>query len=408
MGKPTNHARAGGRQRLRSGAEVLADSDFAAFAGQRVGLITNQTGLVYGEHLADRLSKAENVTLAAILGPEHGFRGTVEAGHKVRGGIDPVTGVRVFSLYGATRKPTPDMLRGIDLLVFDIQDIGARFYTYISTMGLAMEAAAEAGIPIVILDRPNPLGGDYVSGFVLEPALRSFVGQYQIPIVHGMSVGELAQMIKGENWVGNGSAIDLQVIKAQGWKRAMRWPQTGRKWVPTSPNIPTFASALVYPGIGIVGETQLVNEGRGMPEPFTMFGAPWLKSQRLARRLNGLALPGVEFQATRYKPRSIPKIAANPLFVSQRINGVRIVARDVSKVEPLEIGIHALTLVLGQAKARNETRLFANPSWFHRIAGTKRLHRMLLSGAPGNAIIGSWRPEVARFMHQRAPYLLYD
>lgn len=394
--------------RVKAGAEVLADSNFAALVGKRVALITNQTGLVYGDHLVDLLHKTPDVWLTAILGPEHGFRGTVEAGDAVADGVDPATGVRVFSLYGKTKKPTRDMLRDTDILAFDIQDIGARFYTYISTMGLAMQAAREAGIPFVVLDRPNPLGGDYVSGHILEKRFKSFVGQYPIPVIHGLTAGELAGMIKGEGWLDGLQDLDLRVIQMQGWRRAMKWPETRRQWVATSPNIPTFKSALVYPGIGVVGETQLVNEGRGMPEPFTRFGAPWLDGGRMASRLNALALPGVHFEAVRYTPKSIPNVAANPLFVGRAVQGVRIDVRNAAVVEPLEIGVHVLVLLIAEARARGIKKLFAKPAWFHVIAGTKRLHNMLVQGATGQAIILSWRAEVDAFKGQRQAYLLYS
>ncbi len=393
--------------RVVTGAEVLANSGFAAIAGKRVGLVTNHTGLVFGEHLADVLNKAPNVTLKAIFAPEHGFRGAVEAGASVRDGVDTKTGVPVLSLYGAAKKPTRKMLRNIDVMVFDIQDIGVRFYTYISTMGLAMQAAANAGIPFIVLDRPNPLGGKYVSGFVLEPKHRSFVGQYPIPIVHGMTVAELASMIRGEGWLKGLEKLDLAVMKMEGWERSMRWPQTGRRWVATSPNIPTFASALVYPGIGLIGETKLANEGTGTPVPFTLFGAPWLDARRAAKRLNELALPGVKFEATRYKPRSIPRVAVNPRFKGRMINGVRVVVTDVARVEPLEVGIHALSLLVSEARARKISPLFADLAFFHKIAGTRRLHRMLVKGATGSAIIGAWRGEVEKFKARREGYLLY-
>lgn len=196
-------------QPIAVGAEVLAASGFAALAGKRVGLITNQTGRVGAEHLADLLHRAPNLRLTAVFSPEHGFRGQAEAGATVRSGIDAKTGVPIHSLYGATRKPTPGMLHNVDVLVFDIQDVGVRFYTYISTMGLAMQAAASARIPFLVLDRPNPLGGEYVSGFVLEPSLRSFVGEYPIPIVHGLTVGELARMIRSEKWLGGLDGLEL-------------------------------------------------------------------------------------------------------------------------------------------------------------------------------------------------------
>lgn len=395
-------------RKVTTGAEGLVHSSFEALDGKRVGLITNQTGLVGGRHLADLLHAAPNVTLVAILAPEHGFRGKVEAGLKVRDGVDPSTGVPVHSLYGKTRKPNSRMLQGIDVLVFDIQDIGARFYTYISTMGLGMQAAAEAGIPFMVLDRPNPLGGNYASGFMLDSGLESFVGQYPIPIVHGLTVGELARMIKGEGWLDGLDRLDLSVVTMSDWERAMRWPSTGLEWVATSPNIPTFRSALVYPGIGVIGETQLVNEGRGTPEPFTIFGAPWLDANSLAGELTELGLPGVRFEAERYRPRSIPGVAANPAFVGQEINGVRVIVTNQTSYRPLEVGVHGLVALVREARAKGVEPIFADLKMFHAIAGTRRFHQMLVNRATGEEIIASWQSEVAAFRRRAQPYLIYQ
>ena len=393
-------------QPFATGADVLAASGFAALADKRVGLITNQTGRVGAEHLADALSKAPNLKLAAIFSPEHGFRGKAEAGASVRSGVDAKTGVPIHSLYGATRKPTQAMLRNVDVLVFDIQDVGARFYTYISTMGLAMQAAAAARIPFVVLDRPNPLGGEYVSGFVLEPALRSFVGQYPIPIVHGLTVGELARMIKAEKWLDGLDTLELSVVEMQGWRRSMRWPQTERAWVTTSPNIPTFESALVYPGIGIVGEAE-VSEGRGTPTPFSLFGAPWIDGPRTVARLNALGLPGVTFQRATFTPRSIAGVATRPRFEGTSLHGVRVVATDVARIEPLEVGMYVLSAIAAEARSKGVTPLFANLKMFHAIAGTKRLHQMLAAGSDGATIIAAWQGEAAQFKALRARYFLY-
>ncbi|MGE0653986.1 MAG: exo-beta-N-acetylmuramidase NamZ domain-containing protein, partial [Alphaproteobacteria bacterium] len=392
--------------RVAVGGEVLVDSGFAALAGKRVGLITNQTGLARGSHLVDHLHGAPTVNLAAIFAPEHGFRGVAEAGEKVGDDRDAKTGVRVFSLYGATRKPRPAMLRGIDVLVFDIQDIGARYYTYISTMGLAMQAAAQARIPFVVLDRPNPLGGTYVSGFVLEPALTSFVGQYPIPIVHGLTVGELARMMKAEGWLSGLEALELSVIEVRGWKRTTRWPGTGRRWVATSPNIPTFESALAYPGIGFVGELD-INEGRGTPIPFTQFGAPWLDGRKAAAHLNGLRLPGLSFEAVRYRPRAIPRVASDPRFEGRTIGGVRLDFTDIDRFLPLETGMHAMAMLMADPGAGSPAKLFRNLKMFHLLAGTRQLHRMLVSGASGSDIISVWSADVDRFKRLRAPYLIY-
>ena len=401
------NSHAAASERVTTGAEVLASSGFGGLEGLTVGLVTNQTGRVGDKHLADLIHLVPNVKLGAILAPEHGFRGQVEAGEKVRDGIDPATGVPVHSLYGASRKPTAAMLRGLDILVFDIQDIGVRFYTYISTMGLAMQAAAEAGIPFMVLDRPNPLGGEYVAGFVLDSGLQSFVGQYPIPAVHGMTIGELAAMIKGEAWLAGLADLDLRIVEMAGWRRAMRWPDTGHDWVATSPNVPTFYSAVAYPGIGIIGESGLANEGRGTDAPFTVFGAPWLDAKALVLELGALGLPGVRFEAVRYTPRSIAGVAANPKFLGREIDGVRVVVADVATYQPMEVGVHAMAGLVRQARAGRVKPLFSELKMLHALAGTRRFHQMLMEGTSAEAVIAAWRAEVNAFRARAAHYLIY-
>ena len=311
----------GSTPRVLTGADLLARDGFAALAGKRVGLITNHTGRVQtgdvqaghvqaghvqagdvragtgdDDRLIDVMARAPGVTLAAILTPEHGLAGTAEAGSKVGGGVDRTSGAVVHSLYGKTLKPTPRMLAGLDVLVFDMADIGTRFYTYISTMGLAMQAAAAAGLPFMVLDRPNPLGGNYVSGFVLEKAFASFVGRFPIPIAHGLTVGELAGMIKGQAWLPGVERLSLDVVRMTGWRRDMRWPSTGRTWIATSPNIPTFTSALAYPGTGLF-EASVASEGRGTDEPFLMLGHPDIDAMAVAGRVNSAGLPGCLMEA---------------------------------------------------------------------------------------------------------------
>lgn len=392
--------------RVATGAEMLVDSGFAMLRNKRVGLITNQTGLVGDRHLVDLLAEAPDVELTAIFAPEHGFRGAIEAGEKVAGDVDPRTGVKVHSLYGATRKPTSAMLRGVDVLVFDIQDVGVRFYTYISTMGLAMQAAAEKGIDFVVLDRPNPLGGTYVSGFVLDDAYKTFVGQYPMPIVHGLTVGEIALMIRGEGWLADLEGLHLVVLKMEGWRRDMRWHDLGRDWVATSPNVPTFESALLYPGIGVVGETA-VNEGRGTDAPFTRFGAPWLDARDMARRMNALGLPGVVFEPVSYTPRSIPGVAKNPRHLGETVRAVRVVVTDPGAVMPLEIGMHALAMLTERAKRAGVRVFFPNRRMFYLISGDRRLYRQLQAGWSGTRIIEGWRAELDRFAARRTRYLIY-
>jgi len=393
---------------VTTGAQQLVDSDFAALDELRIGLVTNHTATVDTTdggpgHLIDRLAAAPNVTLAALFGPEHGLRGTVEAGAAVESGQDAVTGVPVFSLYGATKKPPPGSLAGLDALVFDMQDIGARFYTYISTMGYAMQAAAEAGLPFVVLDRPNPLGGR-VGGFVLEPAHTSFVGLYPIPVQHGLTVGELARMITGEAWLPGLDTLDLHVVGIQGWDRSMLWPDTGLPWVPTSPNIPDFETALVYPGAALF-EGTVVSEGRGTDAPFRLIGAPWVDGATLAETLNARELPGVRFEAARFTPRSIPGVAAHPKFEGAEIEGVRIVVTDADAVRPVALGIHLLHATYQQ---RPNTVDFFDADWLAKLAGTTRLQRMLERGASPEQITAAWEENLAVFERTREPYLLYD
>lgn len=410
--RPTPNDKAPNAAAWVTGAERLVETNFRALQGKRIGLITNHTALLWqndkagsGQHLVDVLHQAGNVDLIAIFVPEHGFRGTVEAGKSVRNQVDDRTGLPIRSLYGKTRKPTRTMLADIDMLVFDIQDIGVRFYTYISTMGLAMQAAADAGIPFHVLDRPNPLGGDYVSGFMLDPSERSFVGQFEIPIAHGMTVGELALLIKGERLLPRLAELQLSVGEVTGWQRSTRWP-LDRPWNPTSPNINSFDAALLYPGTGLF-EATAINEGRGTLVPFTVVGAEWISSRSVAANLNKLDLPGVTFEATRYTPRSIKSMAARPRLMGRRLNGIKVVITDHGSVQPVELGVALLSELRREARRLGGKRLFSKPGWLARMAGTRRLYRQLSQGRSGSQIAASWQSEVEQFKQLRAPYLLY-
>jgi uncharacterized protein YbbC (DUF1343 family) len=390
---------------LVTGAERLVREDFAPLAGKRIGLITNQTGMVDGEHLIDRLHRSGRVRLAAIFAPEHGVRGEVEAGARVASGIDVKTGVSIHSLYGRTRKPTRAMLRGLDVLVFDVQDIGTRFYTYISTLGLAMQAAAEAGITFAVLDRPNPLGGAYVAGFVTEPEQISFVAPYPIPIAHGMTPGELARMIAGEGLLRGLGGLDLRVIGMEGWRRAQRWPDLGRAWLPTSPNIDTADAALLYAGAGLLEATG-VSEGRGTSAPFRLVGADWIDAAQLARRLRAAGLSGVGFETARFTPRAIPGKASRPRYEGTTVAGVRLAVTDHSEVQPVHLGVALLCALQEQALQRG-IRLVTRPAWLARLAGTRRLQAALSRGERSAAIVGAWSDDVAAYNGRRARYLMY-
>ena len=397
--------RAQAQAAVKTGTRVLAEHEFARFESKTVGVIANHTAQVdTATHLIDAMHRA-GVEVGAIFGPEHGLRGETDAGEAVSDGRDETTGAPVYSLYDDTRSPTPEELDGLDALVFDIQDVGARFYTYITTMGLSMQAAAEAEIPFVVLDRPNPLSGTYVGGFVREPAHRSFVGKYPIPIAHGMTVGELARMIKGEGWVPGVEAMELEVIEMDGWERSMRWPETDLPWVPPSPNLPTFETALVYAGTCFFEATPNASEGRGTPRPFTHLGAPWAESPALADTLNDHDLPGARVHAAQFTPQpnagdSAPKFEGTPL------QGVRIEVTDPAAYRPVATGVHALHVFYRQATRKGRAEDFF-ASYLTKLAGTERLGKMLRSGASPEAIIATWHDETEAFRERRTPYLLY-
>ena len=289
--------------KVSTGIEMLRDTQIAVLKGKRVGLITNPTGVDSKlRSTVDILKSAPGVNLVALFGPEHGVRGDHAAGDRVDSYTDRETGLPVYSLYGKTRKATPEMLKGIDVLVYDIQDIGCRSYTFISTMGLAMEAAAENRIPFVVLDRPNPLGGLRMEGNLVEKGFESFVSQYPIPYVYGLTCGELARYLNDEGLLAGGVRCSLTVIPMRGWKRRMTFAETGLPWVPTSPHVPEAHSPEYYVCSGIMGELGVISEGVGYTVPFQIFAAEWIDPAKIADRLNQMGLPGVLFRPVIFNP----------------------------------------------------------------------------------------------------------
>ncbi len=392
------------QETVRTGADVLAASNFDRLDGKTVGLIVNHTALVDDEHLINLVHAAPNVRVGAIFGPEHGLRGTAEDGEAVSDGKDLLTGAPVYSLYGATRRPTIEMLAGLDILIFDIQDVGARFYTFISTMGLSMQAAAEAGIPFIVLDRPNPLSGAYVSGFILEPDQESFVGQYAIPIAHGLTVGELASMIKGDGLMPGLESLVLEVVPMDGWDRSMQWPDTGRPWVATSPNIPRFDNALVYPGTCFFEATS-ASEGRGTRTPFLQVGSIKVDGGQIAEALNNKSLPGVRFEGVEFTPTPLPNMDSAPKLNGQTIRGLGVTVTDRRIYQPVEVGIHILHAYYHATPVANQ--FLTRPQWLAKLSGTSRLLDMLSSMTP-EAIIASWENDIATFTQRSERYYLYD
>lgn len=358
-----------GARPVRPGLEVLLADSLHLVRGRRVGLVTNHTGVdASGVPGIDRLDREPEVDLVALYSPEHGIRGTEEAGVLVASTVDPATGLPIHSLYGTTRKPTPEMLQGVEILLFDIQDIGTRYYTYIYTMGLAMEAAGEVGIPFVVLDRPNPIGGVLVQGNVLDPAFQSFVGLYPIPMRHGMTPGELARLYRDHL----GIRAELHVVPADGWRRDMPFHDTGLPWIPPSPNMPSVESALHYPGSCLFEGTNL-SVGRGTAEPFQVTGAPWLDGEAMAAALNDLGLPGVRFEGVRFTPRA----PGDDKFPGVELGGVRWVSTDPSVYDPTLAGV----AVLVEARRRSGERWQWNRSHFDRLAGTDRLRAWIEAAA---------------------------
>ncbi|HSW47119.1 MAG TPA: DUF1343 domain-containing protein [Phycisphaerae bacterium] len=390
------------RPPVQTGIDVLIADGFKELAGKSVGLITNPTGVASDlQSTIDVLHKASSVKLVALFGPEHGVRGDVFGGQKIEDSRDPATNLPVFSLYGKTRKPTPAMLKGIDVLVYDIQDIGSRSYTFISTMGTCMEAAAENGIEFVVLDRPNPLTGNKVEGRPLDLKYASFVGQYPIPYVYGMTCGELARMINGDGWLKEGVKCRLTVIAMRGWERSMWFDQTRLPWVPTSPHIPRADVALFYAATGIMGELQVVSEGVGYTLPFELAGAPFITdAEAFAKELNGRGLPGVVFRPTYFRPYYIDRVK------DKQCGGVQIHITDRDRAELTTIQFHVMDAV---RKLYPKVKLFGNKrdEMFDKVCGTDQVRVMFEAGRPIAEIVRFWNDGLKSFMRKREGYLIY-
>lgn len=373
------------------------------FTGKRIALVTNHTALNHnGRHLTDLFSEMNDVKIQALFGPEHGIRGKAGAGEKIDSAQDPLHGVPVYSLYGKVRKPTAGMLKNVDVLVFDIQDVGSRFYTYIWTMALAMEAAAEQHIPFIVLDRPNPLNGLQIEGNLLDSTYASFVGLYPIPVRHGMTVGELAQMFNREGWLKNGIQAELTVIPLKNWTRNQWFDQTGLKFIKPSPNMPDLATATVYPGMCLLEGTN-VSEGRGTNTPFQIFGAPWIDDKVLSAALNNLKLPGLRFEPVTFTPRPLPGVAANPKYKDQVCRGCKIEVVNRARFQPYRSAIHILEQIIrlypDQIKWRSKH--------FKRLCGSAAILAMLQSGAQLEPLFATFSEQEARFRVFRKTYLIY-
>jgi len=389
-------------QTVQTGLEVLAGNNFEILKGKRVGLITNPTGVDRNlNSTTDILYNAPGVKLTALYGPEHGVRGEYTAGEIIGSEKDPVTGLPVYSLYGSTRKPTKEMLSGIDVLVYDIQDIGSRSYTYISTLGLAMEAAAENNIPFVVLDRPNPLGGRRMEGPLVEPDFISFVSQFPIPYIHGMTVGELAMFLNGEGLLSNGVKCNLEVVRMKGWNRDMVFEMTGLPWIPSSPHIPHAFTPAYYPATGILGELYVASIGVGYTLPFQMVAAEWFDADSLAKSLNDLDLPGVIFRPVHYKPY---------YSVSQgkMVHGVQI------HITGPDVPLSLLQFYILQESHRlwpsKDVFAMCEPArldMFDKVCGTDKIRREFTRTWSVSSIKSLWMDQIPAFRKKAERYFLY-
>ena len=390
-----------GAARVRTGVEVLLSGPMDIFEGKRVGVVCNHTSVLPdGTHLVDTLLK-RGVHITALFAPEHGFTGTAPAGAKVADATDPSTGLPVFSLYGRTTKPNPEMLSEVDVLVFDIQDIGSRDYTYAATMAFAMEAAAQNGKRFVVLDRPNPIDGLDVEGPVLDMGFRSLVGMFPIPVRHGLTAGELAKMIIGEGWIDD-TRLDLRVVPMEGWRRSMWYDETGLPWVSPSPNMKSLSTAVVYPGMCLIEATN-VSEGRGTDHPFETAGAPGVDGSAFAETLNALGLPGVKFRATSFTPRAGGAAGSDPKHRGRLCGGVSLDVTDRGSFRPVLTG-----LAVVQAFGRSLRGKFSmREGLMDRFLGSDIVRKKLQEGVPPADLLSLNRADFAAYMKQRSKYLMY-
>lgn len=393
---------------VKPGIEVLRESGFQRLVGKRVGLVTNPSGVDSQlRSTIDILYNAPGVNLVALYGPEHGVRGDVYAGGAVTDTKDAKTGLPVHSLYGSTRKPTKEMLQGIDIMVYDIQDVGARSYTFISTLGLVMEACGELGIEVMVLDRPNPLGGRKIEGCYVEPGFHSFVSQYKIPYVYGLTVGELAELIneeglnRGQKGNQAPAKCKLWVVPMEGWTRDMLYEDTGLPWILPSPNIPFEDTPMYYVSSGICGELSgFMNIGIGYTLPFQIFGATWLDPEKLKTRLESYNLPGVSFRTIWFKPFS-------GSAKGQLVGGVQYFFTDYEKARLTEVQFHVIQAVAELYPDKKAFEVISGKGLIDKVCGTDYVSLQLSKTYKAADILEYWRKDEESFRALSQKYYIY-
>jgi len=386
-------------RRVELGNEMFVKNFPSELQGKSLGLVINHSSVLPpGRSLVQALLE-KGQKIQAIFSPEHGFSGAVEAGTEVKN--SQLKDIMIYSLYEKNKKPTPEQTRGIDAFVYDIQDVGIRFYTYITTLKYVLEAAAEAQIPVYVLDRPNPTGGDIIEGPLLRPEYESFIGALPIPVRYGLTPGELAMMMKGEGWVPR--EVDLHVIRMKNWRRNYFWEDTGLPWIAPSPNIPSPETAIIYPASSLLG-TMKLNEGRGTPYPFLQFGAPWLDPSPLIKELNGGKRFGIELEAVYYTPRSLPGKAAHILYKNKMCRGIRVRFLQKEKFFSLRFAY----AIIKALKNQQQYKLTAPPRYLNMIFGSNLLSHYIEGKISYEKLVSQIEEEEKLFRQKRLKYLLYE
>ncbi len=392
---------------VQTGAELLVSDALDLIRGRNLGIITNHTSVIRNrdggfQHIIDVLYGSPGISIKALFSPEHGIRGDIPPGQHIEHGTDPKTGLPIYSLYGDLKKPTSDMLRGIDMLIYDIQDVGVRFYTFISTLYYTLEAAAESNIPYLLLDRPNMLSNCIVDGPLLEEGLRSFIGLKPIPVVYGLTPGELAGMIIEEGWLKNGMKVSLKTIGMKGYYRNMWYDDTGLPWLNPSPNLRSLDAVITYPGIALLEGTN-ISEGRGTETPFLVAGAPFVDGAELKRKLSMNEFDGVVLNETEFTPARSGQPRGGPKHSNKNCKGVSIHVVDRQKIQPVALGIKLICalrdLYPGKLRFRD--------TWFDRLIGTSSVRKMIIRGESQDDIIRGWQSQLGEYRKACERYFLY-
>ncbi len=391
------------QNRVITGADRIVSDQFDLIKNKSLAIVTNHTAVLSnGRHLVDTLYSMDDVKIKVLFGPEHGIRGDAPDGKVIADGKDLKTGLPVFSLYGKIRKPTPEMLKGVDIILFDIQDIGARFYTFISTMFYCIEAASENNIQILILDRPNPIGGLKVDGPLRDDSLKSFVAIAPVPVMHGMTVGELAIMFNEELWIESEKRADLRIVTLIGWNRKLYFDECGLPWLNPSPNIPSLDAAIVYPGICFLEGTN-ISEGRGTLSPFLTIGSPYINSSDLIKKIDEFSPNGINYSTVEFTPVSIEGMSTSPKYLNEKCYGLKLSLTNRETFDPVKFGIIVLYSVYSLYPEKFEFR----QNWIDKLFGKPYLRRLISEGKRPEEIFSMWENELTNFKKMQAKYLLY-